>query len=64
VTITPHVIHKCKYVNVHAHMWHDPSIRVTWLIQPRDTTYLDLWSTFFVYVTWRIHACSYTWCDR
>jgi len=39
-------------------VWHDPFIRVTWLVHMRDVTHSFVWHAWFICVTWLIHVCN------
>jgi len=51
----------------HSYVWHDPFIRVTWLIHMCDMTHSYVWHDSFICVTRPIHTCdmthSYVWLD-
>jgi len=44
----------------HRKMWHDPSIRMTWLIHMCDMTHRYVWHDSSTWVTWLIHMCDMT----
>jgi len=42
------------------HVWHDPFIRLTWLIHMCDMTYLYTWHDSLTCMTWHIHTWDMT----